>query len=416
MSNKSSKIEVILSSIVSLYRASGRPHIGDNNRIEAELSATEQLISAIQKCQSLDNTFGRFEELLVDDLELGDNQQIAPGQQVQFRWALSTGGVLPFYNSFSQLLTNRKTLFKGDIPETYYISQDDLLVEPNHKGPKSTRLASICKLISLLSEIAHYHDEKTHAETYQLVFVINDTSKNGYHPVVLETRFEEDDLDGEELDLRTLSVIVDSEKSAESHAQEKASMFRLCLAETIEATPKEINTFKYVLNTWEELLRKYKQNFDIYISGFSFSKLRNELAKAEVEIANSLSRVLSDVTGKLFSIPISFAALLTMKKLDSVGEGALFVSGALLVSLIISGLVRNQLLLKNNIDASQRMVFNQFEQKREDYPQDLKNCLDEAKMTIDKQSKLLGLTLHGARAVGWSISITATYIFWMKFY
>lgn len=361
---KSSTNEIILSSIVSLYRASGRPPIGANNRIEAKLNATEELITTIRECQYLDNTFGRFEELLVDDLELEDNQQILPGQQIEFRWALATSGTLPFYNSFSQLLTNRKTLFKGDIPETYYIAQDDLLVEPNHRESRSVRLANICTLIRLLSEIAHYHDEKGQADTYQLVFVINNTSKNGYHPTVLETRFDESDLAGGELDLRTLGDIVHAERKSESHAQEKTSMFRLCLAETIESTPKDSSAFKYVLNDWDNLLKKYKQNFDTYISGFSFSKLRNELANAEVEIANSLSKVLSDVTSKLFSIPISFAALLTMNRLDSVAENVLFVLGTVLVSFIISGLVRSQLLLKESIDASQKMVFDQFEYKR----------------------------------------------------
>ncbi|MEQ5808918.1 hypothetical protein J3369_16050 [Alteromonas sp. NFXS44] len=415
MSTQPSGAEAVLRSIVSLYRSSGKPAITNNNRIEADLNATEGLVKAIQECRSLNSSYGRFEELLVDDNEIDDDEKISVGQRVQFCWALSTGGFLHFFKSFSQLLGNRKTLFKGDIPETYYISEEDLLVEPHFSEPKTDKLRSICKLIKLLSEIAHYHDEKSQADTYQLVFVINDSSKSGYHPVVLETRFDKSDLEGTELNLRTLMDIVSAEKNSESHAQEKASMFRLCLAETIEGMPNEGNAFQYILKNWDDLLKKYKQSFDIYISGFSFSKLRSELAKAEVEIANSLSKVLSDVTGKLFSIPISFAALLTMNKLDSIGESVLFVMGTLLVSLIISGLVRSQLLLKSNIDASRRMIFNQFDQKREDYPQDLKDCLDQAKSTIRKQSNLLGLTLHGARVIGWFVSICALFIFWMRF-
>ncbi|RPH23276.1 MAG: hypothetical protein CBB67_000900 [Alteromonadaceae bacterium TMED7] len=415
MSTQQSDIESALWSIVSLYRSSGKPPIGASNRIEVELNATESLIEAIEECRLLNSSLGRFEDLLVDDSEIDNNEKIRVGQRVQFCWALSTGGDLHFFKSYGHLLSNRKTLLKGDLPDIYYIADVDLMVEPSLSEPKSDRLRSICDLIKLLSEIAHYHDEKSQADTYQLVFVVNDSSKSGYHPVVLETRFDESDLNGNALNLGALSDIVSAEQNAESHAQEKASMFRLCLAETIEGISNENNVFKYILNNWDELLRKYKQSFDIYISGFSFSKVRSELAEAEVEIANSLSKVLSDVTGKLFSIPISFAALLTMNKLDSVGESVLFVMGTLLVSLIISGLVRSQLLLKSNIDASRAMVFNQFEQKREDYPPDLKNCLDEAQNTIGKQSALLGFTLHGARVLGWLVSICALYIFWMRF-
>jgi len=409
-----SETNIVLQTIVSLYRSAGKPQI-KHSRIVATLHATDQLIIAINDCLSLNSSFGRFDELLVENSELDSDEKIDVGQKIELCWALPTGGRIPFYKSFEQLLSSRKTLFKGDIPNTYYISESDSLIDPGYSTPKSARLASICKLISLLSKVAHYHDEKSQADTYQLVFVINDTSKNGYHPVVLETKFDVSDLEGDDINLQTLLDIVSAEKNGESHAQEKASMFRLCLAEMIETKPKQRSAFKHLLSNWEELLNKYKQSFDIYISGFSFSKLRNELAKAEIEIANSLSKVLGDVTGKLFSIPISFAALLTMDKLNSVTENILFVSGTLLVSLIISGLVRNQLLLKSNIDSSSDMLFNQFEQKQEDYPHDFKDCIEKAKSTIAKQSKLLELTLHGARVIGWLISICATLMFCTKF-
>lgn len=415
MVTKSNNIDSSLHSVVSLYRAAGLPSISDS-RFEAELYADAQLISAIEKSLLLDKSVGKFDELLVDDSDLSDNQKIQIGQNIQFTWALSTSGSLPFYQSFEQLLSSRKTVYKGDSPECYYIANADLLVESNTTNVMGRRLKSICQLIKLLSQVAHYHDEKSQADTYQLVFVINDSSKNGYHPVVLDTKFEQSDLDGEVLDLRTLEDIVHAEQRAESHAQEKASMFRLCLAEIIESVSKDEKPFKYLLSNWEELLAKYKQNFDVYISGFSFSKLRNELAKAEVEIANSLSKVLSDVTGKLFSIPLSFAALLTMNKLKTVEESILFVLGTILVSLIISGLVRSQLLLKRNIDSSRDMIFGEFELKRDGYPQQLKDCLDDAKKTIDNQSKLLNRTLYGARFLGWSVSIIATYIFVLRFW
>ncbi|MGR7921574.1 hypothetical protein ACU6RQ_10755 [Zobellella denitrificans] len=416
MPSQPTLVETALKAVVSLYRTAGRPEVLENNRFEADIVANEQIINAITTCEKLDNPFGRFEELLVDNSEYIDGQDILNGQQLQLCWALSTSGELPFYRSFEHLINTRKTLFKGEMPETYYIANEDLLVDQNHSVEKSLRLKSICQLIKYLSQIAHYHDEKSHADTFRLVFVINDTSKNGYHPVVLETKYTESELDGSELNLATLKEIVVAESNAESHAQEKTSMFRLCLAEMVESTPNEKNTFSHILDNWEELLKRYKQSFDIYLSGFSFNKVRNELAKAEVEVANSLSKVLSDITGKLFSIPVSFAALLTMKKLESIEENVLFVIGTLIVSLIISGLVRSQLLLKRNIDSSSKMIFSQLNQKKEEYPEELQKCLEDAKYTISKQSRLLGITLHGARIVGWSISFTAILLFVIKFW
>ena len=404
-----------LQNVVSLYRALERPKIEDGCRFEASVEANNKIVDAIQRCRQLSSGCGRFEEILVNGVEQPYEQEIVFGQQLKLCWLLSTSGKFPFYESYEHFLKSRTTVYKGDLPESYYIASEDSLVELGNSSAEANRLKSICTLITSLSEIAHYHDEKSSAETFRLVFVINDTTNNGYHPVVLDTKFSVDDIYGPELDLRALEEIVEASKNADSHAQEKASLFRLCLADVVESTPSDKAAFTYLLRNWSDLLKKYKQSFDVYISGFSFSKIRNDLAKAEVDIASSLSKALNDVTGKLFSIPVSFAAVLTMSKLESIEENIIFVFGALIFSLIISGLVRNQLLLKRNIDSSSGMIFSQFEQKKAEYPDELQNCLDTAKATIDRQSKLLGLTLHGGRVVGWLVSLLATWMFVDKF-
>jgi hypothetical protein len=407
--------ENALKEIVVLYRAVGKPEISSNNRFEASVIATQDIIQAITSCNQLDGCYGRFEELLINDSELRRDQGVAIGDNVFLSWALSTNGTPPIYKNFHSMFNSRKTLFKGKTIEEFFIASDDLLVLEGSENKKANCLKAICELINLLSEAAHYHDEKSQADTYRLVFVTNTNSNNGYHPVLLETKFTEVDLTEKQPDLTALREIISADKFKQSHAEEKICMFRLCLAEVIESTPSGKTVFSHVLENWSDLLQNYKKSFDVYLSGFSFSKLRNDLAKTEVDIAYSLSKVLSDITGKLFSIPISFVALLSMAKLDTVAENVVFVIGTMLVSLIVSGLVRNQLLLKNNIDSSTKLIFEQFEFKKDDYPEELKQCLENAKSTIDKQSRLLGITLHSARVVGWLVTLIAITVFNLKF-
>ncbi len=416
MDKKSLSVSDALKGIVNLYRLIGKPKISTDNRFEAIITSDNEIACAINFCIELPAKFGRFEELLVNGDELRDGQKIIVGQKLSISWALPTSGTPPIYKSFEELLSLRKTIFKGESIECFYVADEDLLVDSSSDDSKANILNQICELISLLSKVAHYHDEKSRADTFRLVYVTNINSENGFHPVLLETKFDKNDLEIEPIDLTALKEIIHASEFSQSHSEEKLSMFRLCLAEMIELTPSNCNTFSFLLGNWSELIQSYKKSFDVYLSGFSFSKVRNELAKSEVEIANSLSKVLGDVTGKLFSIPISFAALLTMSKLKTIEENLMFVIGTILVSLIISGLTRTQLLLKKNIDAGGKLIFSQFEQNGADYPNDLKTCLSDARTTISKQSRLLGTALHGARVVGWLISIIAVAIFVQKFW
>lgn len=403
-----------LALVVNLYRMAGLPSI-ERKTFSARVLADQQICDLIESCRQIPSQHGQFREIIVDGKELPEHSTLQTGADVEFTWVLASNASVPFFASYEDLLNRQKSIFKGNGLRLYYIADEDILSSEQPEHIKVKSLESITSLIKLLSKIAHYHDEKERSDIYKLVFVLTGSDNDSYKPLILSTSFLASDLDCGDLRLSALEDMVEEEESEHSHAGEKLSMFRVSLSEILAQNPEGKNPFSHLLSNWSELLISYKRSFDIYISGFAFNKVRTELAKSEVDLANSLSKVISGITGKLFSIPISFAALLTMQKLDSVIENLVFVFGSLVFSLIVSGLSRNQLLLRKSIVVGADLTYKSYRDKKDSYPEDLRACLSEAEKTFKSQANLLLFALWGARLLAWSVTFIATYVFVFKF-
>lgn len=402
-----------LEKVVSLYRLIGCPRV-ENGTFTAEIEVTSELKCAMSNCDELSISYGEFDELLKNNsVDISSPSEISEGDTIKLKWKIATNGSVLFFNSYADLLENHKSVFRGENLDQFYIAQDNVLSTEDGENSRLATLTSVVNLISLLSKIAHYHDEKTKEDVFRLVFIL--TEKDTHKPYVLKTLFQEIDLSIGAIGLSTLNELVEAQDKNYAHSSEKLGIFRFALANVISQCPPSDNEFSYLLKHWSELLTEYKASFDIYISGFSFNKVRTELAKAEIELASSLSKVMNDITGKLFGIPISLVALISMLKLESILENLVLVFGTLLFSLIVSGLVKNQLLLRKSINIGADLTFSTYKVEKASYPSDLKSCLKNSEKTFKAQSRFLLLGLWSARVIAWLITFIAVYIFIEKF-
>ena len=402
-----------LEKVVSLYRLIGCPRV-ENGTFTAEIEVTPELKCAMSNCDELSISYGEFDELLKNNsFDISSPSEISEGDTIKLKWKIATNGSVLFFNSYADLLENHKSVFRGENLDQFYIAQDNVLSTEGGENSRLATLTSVVNLISLLSKIAHYHDEKTKEDVFRLVFIL--TEKDTHKPYVLKTLFQEIDLSIGAIDLSTLNELVEAQDENYAHSSEKLGIFRFALANVISQCPPSDNEFSYLLKHWRELLTEYKASFDIYISGFSFNKVRTELAKAEIELASSLSKVMNDITGKLFGIPISLVALISMLKLESILENLVLVFGTLLFSLIVSGLVKNQLLLRKSINIGADLTFSTYKVEKASYPSDLKSCLKNSEKTFKAQSRFLLLGLWSARVIVWLITFISVYIFIEKF-
>ena len=113
-----------------------------------------------------------FDEILVDGVEISSGEILpVQGESVEFILRLPTGTDCKFYPSLSGLITGVPKISRGEIPSEFYLIEEDYFSGTDAPFQKLKKLDAICRLIKGISDLAHYHDEKTSSGQYRLIFI-----------------------------------------------------------------------------------------------------------------------------------------------------------------------------------------------------------------------------------------------------
>ncbi|MBS7690694.1 hypothetical protein I0E98_10365 [Pseudomonas lalucatii] len=206
-----------------------------------------------------------------------------------------------------------------------------------------------------LADLAHYHDGKFAGEEYKLVFVEEDSIR-GSRALTLQPY----------LDISLLSYTIEAalleslqECNFEKNPQvlKERSIFRASVVEFLDGTLESRERFRVLISTWEEFVKLYQNNLDTYLSGFSFHKAKQEVASAELTIAEQLSKIVSDISGKVLSIPISLVATIAVVKAGNTLESSLLVAGIAIASALMAETLAAQKLQYQRIKHSRTLIF-----------------------------------------------------------
>lgn len=103
----------------------------------------------------------------------------------------------------------------------------------------------------------------------------------------------------------------------------------------------------YILDNLESILSDAKSQHAVFLSAFSYEKVRDEVEALKVEYTSKIHKVLSDIQGQLLGIPAATIVVATqMKKADALG--AIFITnaavliGAFIFSIFLILLLKNQ--------------------------------------------------------------------------
>ncbi len=400
-----------LSSIVNLFRASGRPEI-KASRFSASVDFTPKIIKIVEEIRSQDGSV--FEEILVDKIEFLDNEPLPEaGNKISFILLLPGDSANSFHSSIKGLLNNAPQISKGELPVDYYLVEEDYYSLDEGSLPQIETLFSICSLIKKISGLAHYHDSKTTTDHYRLVFIQPDDMRTASFE--LETTVSEEMLNCPPLDISFLSDLSRGDANTDLHHNEKVGVFRTTLVEFL-STPSLFQAhFLYLVKNWDGFVEKYQRNLGTYLSGFAFHKAKREIAESEFNLAEQFSKVISEIAGKLLSIPVSFAIVIIVSKSTSPLEIILLITGLLIASIIIAGAVRNQQFQLNRIGHAKKVMFDAIEGKNERYPEDLKISVDEMVSSLDKNEKNLRILLWTYRCLCWVPPILSSALFYYLF-
>lgn len=333
------------------------------------------------------NNYISFDELAVNKISY-DLNKLPPANEdlcFDFNISISQCDTISFYQNFKCFFERASTsLVNGILPEEFYIVDDDYYSCDNVENEKVRRLKTILELSRCLTSVANHVEESSDGLSKTLIFFTKKTDK--VNSESLKISFDNIELLDYELNLALcLNICIENDDSL--FFNEKRIIFTETILEFIESIDEENEKFSYLIKNWNQFLSLLKKNIHAYISSFSFQKIRQEVANAEIDFSAKCSKVLSDIQAKLLGIPVSLAGVVVLTKANYGFEIILLSIGLVFTSLILYSTVKVQLSNFNIIKSASKNVFDGFQSRYKTYPDTLKTMIDDEKTKIEKQQK-----------------------------
>lgn len=377
----------MFSDVVALYRAMGSPLIEDGVA-SYEGPSTPAVIAALQSCKDLQPAFGKIQHQDEHDGVL----------EIEFRLPSNEFG--RFYATVSELARSG-SLGKGLFPRNIYVIDLAWADFDDNEPEPIKELKRICRLIELLAMLAIGVDKESSPDSYNLFFALPPDGAKPPRTFLLPTQVDDQLLGHELRHMSLLEQILNRKNENKAHLSERKLMIRMAIANVIEKFESEKNLFLVVVREWNEILSIYRANLQTYVYGFSFEKVRRELAQAEIDYGTKLSGVLGDIAGKMLALPISLAGLLALKNSSSPFETFVLVLGLAIVSVILLAILHNQTLQTKRLLHSFNVVFDDFKDKIVTYPPKLQGLLRITIDQVEKQGQTLENTFRLLKALSW---------------
>ncbi|WP_209390134.1 hypothetical protein [Chryseobacterium sp. RR2-3-20] len=227
------------------------------------------------------------------------------------------GDVPGYYKTFNNFLSSNKIKC---LSKKFYIE------ELNYREDVDTIIPSIVnayklnlQIILLLSKIADYKKEQ--GNKLELFFY---KSEKG---VSLDVAYSENDL----YNLRAAKIVDLKTQLLDSiDSSERKQLF---LNELISDLDKNGSTYANLLKDWETIIANYEKSFKLYLSGFSFDKIKTSSLEYFQKLSDRLYDSINKVSSYIFGIPIGYILLInnfdfkgeqTLKNISLVTLGILF--------------------------------------------------------------------------------------------
>lgn len=391
--------------VIALYRYIGRPAFnGTNNNFSATLDYDEQIYRYLNVLIDK-TTWGSIDEIVIDDEDVDSNDKIPmDGKLITLTISISTGVGESFFINTIDLIDKSPMLSHGELRNSFYLVEEDFYYtkgmcdsDVETKSSNLLILLNICQFIVFLSKVSHYSNSGD--SSHSLVFIKN-TNKKAL-PLIIDICVERNFLSVGLNNLEIIKNISDDKfKINDDDFFEKKEIFINTLIDFLDLVePKK--QFYHLLSKWNEFLRLYHNNLGIYLSGFSFHKIRKEVAEAEIDLAERFSKIMSDMIVKLLGIPISLAATFSMIKMNNLPEMALIFCGVLLTSYIMFLIVKSQSNQYKILCQTKEVIFSPLIELSSNATEDLRFLINNAKKNLDENQSTLGDYLNIFKLLCW---------------
>lgn len=389
--------------VVSLYRESGRPDIVAGAFSYAG-TQTGPLLGLIKICSELPRHEGYFE---LDPEEEGD--------QVSFNWKLAVNEHGRFYSNVDDFALNCEALAKGVVPQYYYLQEEDFSSQERGGSSRLLKLLELVRLIRGLSKLSFA--ASTDYGRQKLLFVLPAGKDTAPRTLEVDTTLSLRCLAADAVDAELLCDLTSDDAEKTLHVNEHRQLFRTAIATVLarRTNGSQRASFEYLVENWKEVISVYQLNADCYVQNFSFEKMKAEIAKVELDYATRVSAILGESSSKLLALPLSVAGLAGVVGSDSVPEAGLLVLGMLVVALILSGVIKNQLFAAERVQAGFLLAISDLDGGTAKYPESLMSSIGAATKAFGKQLRFLRTVYAVVRPLAWLPAILGVAIMAVRF-
>lgn len=305
-------------------------------------------------------------------------------QQCQFveGGALSIQGILPEdfdFQQICQVLENRNILESSEpstrtirltVSKSFFKTLDALLLNPTRriKQPERFYIADLDYLhphagIEPPACVQQYMESvRLYNALKNVADHVNDSGSSGTL-VFLGDRKLELSASYSPRDLASLSKLNAFEAdfiNTEMHAKQKKTIIRTVLFD-IFANATAISMAD-IIKCFDHIVAQANASYQLYVSEFSFQKVKSEIEKEKLEFITKLNKVFSDIQNQLIAVPA--ALILIGGQMQNTGtpsiRNALIWCGAFVFAFFMDLLIRNQrntlAAIKNEIDHQWRII------------------------------------------------------------
>jgi hypothetical protein len=249
----------------------------------------------------------------------------ATRKTVSFR-AVSTAAEY-FAASMEDLLTGSSR--KRKAPTCFYVADLDFLYSgklAECTPPIKSYLEYTC-LVSLLEKISDHHGDATKLIFfYKEKFEIHiDYSAEHLAPIErleeFRRKFIEDDI----------------------HAEQKITIIKSVLLELNSEFDKKLS-IGLIAEKFEEFYRRVSSSYQLYVSEFSFQKIKSEVEKSKFEFITRINKVFSDIQNQLLVVPASLILAGSQYEVSSsiTLKNSIIAGGAVAFAVFMLLLILNQ--------------------------------------------------------------------------
>lgn len=360
---------------VELYRALGRPIFGPDNSFEKVIDTNSLDLRLVRAAKELEHKYGSF------DFNEDDAETVVVGRLPQ-----GDGG--NFYGSIDTFLKQANSLRRGNLPASFYVREFDYSNTDDLIPEQIKALTEVLVFIRLLAQFAEGEiDEETGGGHYKLIFVRLHDWPKPQRPLLLTIDLEPVVIKHQLTKMRLLKNLAHPGHDEKLHIEERRLVMKNAIAETLSEASSSENPFTHLVMQWPEVLTKYRHNLSAYLNEFSFDAVRKKIADADMEYATKFSSALGDISGKIFGLPLSAAAVIALSHTTKDRTFWFGFVGLTVTTLIFLLLLRHQAFLFARLNKSYDLVFSQYAKKAQTYPAPLKSAV-EGRMKAHKRQNI----------------------------